>query len=218
MSNAILTNKNLKKISFRDFKKKLFEDRSLQLLLLLNLVTIFFTIRGHWELSTILWIYWFQSVIIGFFNFLRILQLKEFSTEGLEINDQPAQSTKATKIFIAFFFLFHYGFFHLVYSFFLFSDGSAISSLEWKNIFLTALMFFLNHLFSHFYNRPKDTKKQNIGSLMFYPYARIIPMHVTIIFGGLFMGFILPFLLLKTLADVIMHAVEHEVLRRGEVH
>jgi hypothetical protein len=146
------------------------------------------------------------------------LQLKEFSTEGLKINDQPAQATKATKIFIAFFFLFHYGFFHLIYSFFLFSDGRGFSSLEWKYILLTALMFFLNHLFSHFYNRSRDTKKQNIGSLMSYPYARIIPMHVTIIFGGLFMGFILPFLLLKTFADLIMHTMEHEVLRKGEEH
>jgi hypothetical protein len=48
---------------------------------------------------------------------------------------------------------------------------------------------------------------------MFFPYGRIIPMHFTIIFGGWFgaesTGALLIFLVLKTLADVIMHMAEH---------
>lgn len=95
--------------------------------------------------------------------------------------------------------------------------GNAPSLVELKNVFLTALIFFLNHLFSYLYNRPKDTKKQNIGSLMFYPYARIIPMHLTIIFGPACNLSLPLFLLLKTIADVIMHSVEHNVLRKGEL-
>lgn len=94
--------------------------------------------------------------------------------------------------------------------------GNAPNFIELKYIFLTALLFFINHLFSYFYNRPKDTKKQNIGSLMFYPYARIIPMHLTIIFGSSFGGALPLFLVLKTFADAIMHVVEHNVLRKGE--
>jgi hypothetical protein len=51
---------------------------------------------------------------------------------------------------------------------------------------------------------------------MFYPYARIIPMHLTISFGSL-SGDALPlFLVLKTFADATMHIVEHNVLRKGE--
>jgi len=45
---------------------------------------------------------------------------------------------------------------------------------------------------------------------MFFPYARIIPMHLTIIFGMLLgKGAIVLFLTLKTLADMIMHVLEH---------
>lgn len=51
---------------------------------------------------------------------------------------------------------------------------------------------------------------------MFFPYARIIPMHLTIIFGGMFLYlgigsvFVLVlFLGLKAVADLIMHIIEH---------
>jgi hypothetical protein len=94
-------------------QRNLFSDPSLWLLLFSNLVTIFFATKEGWNLSTIMWVYWFQSITIGLFNFIRILQLKEFSTEGFKINGQPAQPTQGTKKFTAFFFLFHYGFFTL---------------------------------------------------------------------------------------------------------
>jgi len=203
-------------------QRNLFGDPSLWFLLLSNLATVFFATKENWNLSTIMWVYWFQSITIGVFNFIRILQLKEFSTEGFKINGQPAQPTQGTKIFTAFFFLFHYGFFHFVYMIFLLTGtftkayGNTPNFIELKYIFLTALLFFINHLFSYFYNRPKDTKKQNIGSLMFYPYARIIPMHLTIILGSFFVSALPFFLILKTFSDAVMHIVEHKVLRKGE--
>lgn len=204
-------------------KRNPFSDPSLWFLLFSNIATIFFAIIESWNLSTIMWIYWFQSITIGFFNFIRILQLKEFSTEGFRINGRPAQPTQRTKISTAFFFLFHYGLFHLVYLIFLLIGPFTMAyenvsgSVESKYILLSPLIFFINHLFSYLYNRPKDTKKQNIGSLMFYPYARIIPMHLTIIFGSSFGGVLPLFLVLKTFADGIMHVVEHNVLRKGEL-
>lgn len=199
-------------------------DLSLWFLLFSNILTILFAIINNWNLSTIMWIYWFQSITIGFFNFVRILQLKEFSTKGFTINHRPAQPTQSTKRFTAFFFLFHFGFFHFAYFIFLLSGtftnvyGNIANFAETKYILLTALLFFVNHLFSYFYNRPKDTKKQNIGSLMFYPYIRIIPMHLTIIFGSSFAIALPLFLILKTIADATMHIVEHNILQKGELH
>lgn len=199
-----------------------FGDLSLWFLLFSNIATIFFAITENWNLSTILWVYWFQSITIGFFNFVRILRLKESSTEGFTINGRPAQLTQGIKLFIAFFFLFHFGLFHFIYLIFLLSGiitkayGNTPNSAEVKYILLTALIFFINHLFSYFYNKPRDTRKQNIGSLMLYPYARIIPMHLTIILGPLFGGALPLFLILKTFADAIMHVVEHKALREGE--
>lgn len=203
-------------------KDNLLNDPSLWSLLFSNLITIFFAITENWNLPTVILVYWFQTIIIGFFNFIRILQLKKFSTEGFNINNQPAQPTQGMKIVTAFFFLFHYGFFHLIYLSFFIKDLSpnthqdVLNSMELKYILLTALLFFVNHLFSYLYNRPKDTKKQNIGSLMFYPYARIIPMHLTITLGSLFGNMLLFFLILKTFADILMHIIEHNILKKGE--
>ncbi len=203
--------------------KKRGSDLSLWFLLFSNIVIIFFAINENWNLSTIMWIYWFQSMIIGFFNFIRILQLKEFSTEGFRINNRPVKDTPAIRKFTAFFFLFHFGFFHFAYLIFLLAEtatneyGNILDVGEIKIIILATLLFFINHLFSYFYNKPIDTKKQNIGSLMSYPYARIIPMHLTMMFGSLFVAALPIFLVLKTLADVEMHNVEHNILRKGEL-
>ncbi|NIP29465.1 MAG: hypothetical protein GTN99_09095 [Candidatus Dadabacteria bacterium] len=58
----------------------------------------------------------------------------------------------------------------------------------------------------------------NIGTMMFFPYARILPMHFTIIFGGSIAKAssksLVLFLVLKTLADLIMHMIEHAQARQ----
>ena len=202
-----------------------FRDRSLWSLLLANGVTILLAMVQNWDVLALMWVYWFQSVMIGFSSFRRIRSLGEFSTTGLKINGRPVAPTEETKNRIAFFFLFHYGLFHLAYFAFLLTfsaggmyngaDGNGLSSADLVYIIPTALLFLANHVYSYFYNKPRDTGRQNIGTLMFYPYARIVPMHFTIILGGFLSGGLLLFLLLKTLADAIMHVVEHRILLRG---
>ena len=84
------------------------------------------------------------------------------------------------------------------------------------------IIFFLNHLFSFWYNKGGfKGKKPNIEKVMLSSYIRIIPMHLTIIFSGIFTisgsinGFelfsisLLFFLTLKTISDLIMHLAEH---------
>jgi Family of unknown function (DUF6498) len=204
----------------------LFQDWSLWSLLLANGVTIVFAVIQDWNVLVLMWVYWLQNIVIGYFNFLRIRQLREFSTEGLVINGHPAEPTQETKNYVARFFLLHYGGFHLAYFIFLLifslngmfgSVGrNALNAADLEYIIPTSLLFLGNHVFSYFYNRPRDTGRQKIGSLMFYPYARIIPMHLTVILGAFLGGGLLLFLLLKTLADAIMHVVEHRVLLKGE--
>jgi hypothetical protein len=184
-------------------------DSPLFFLLLSNIVTICFAVYENWSLMTVLWIYWFQSVFIGLFNFIKIMNLRNFTTDNFEINHRPVEPTNATKRFTAFFFLFHYGFFHFVYMIFLLENDNVPFGL----ILIPCIFFFVNHLFSFAKNFENDAnKKQNIGTAMFFPYARIIPMHLIIVFGLAFTGSIsalLIFLILKTIADLIMHQIEH---------
>ena len=193
-------------------------EKSALFLVLSNIFTIVIALLSHWRLSDVMWIYWGQSVVIGFFNFIRILCLKEFSTEGFRINDRPVAPTKATQRQTATFFAFHYGFFHFIYCIFLFSERADISKPGVLGIVMCVIVFAVNHGFSFKYNLARDlARKPNIGTIMFFPYARIIPMHLTIILGSHFgqrtTGTLVLFLSLKTLADLIMHLVEHRSAR-----
>jgi len=185
------------------------------------LIVILFAIIENWDLLTILFIYWCQSVIIGIFHFFKILNLKNFSTKGVLLNSRPVQSNERTKRSMAIFFLFHYNFFHFGYFIFLFVSPlfRTSSNFSFQDFFVISaiFLFLITHFHSYKHNRESDSnKKQNIGKVFFSPYIRIIPMHITIIFGGfLFMSGSPPittlvlFLLLKTVADVAMHIVEH---------
>lgn len=181
-----------------------------------NLIIIVLAIIQTWDIATVLWVYWMQSIIIGFFQFLRILSLKNFSTENFKINNQPATSTQSTKTFTAFFFAFHYGFFHFIYAIFLFNFFQNDTNFNLQNILIGFGVFFTNHLFSFIHNKISDEKlKPNIGTLMFQPYLRIIPMHLIIILGAMFENQtkLIFFLSLKTLADLIFHILKHKTNR-----
>lgn len=207
-----------------------FSDPSLWFLVVANACTIYYALTEHWSLVVLMLVYWGQSIIIGLFNFLRILQLKNFSTSGFKINWREALATYGTKMFVAFFFLVHYGFFHVIYFIFIFSYFSGVGgwgvapSIPVQASFLaigvSVLIFFINHAFSFFYNRKADESvRRNIGEVMFSPYARIVPMHATILLGfnpafGASGTFALPlFLVLKAVMDVVMHYAEHRKAR-----
>jgi hypothetical protein len=191
-------------------KKRL--DYSLFSLLIVNIVIIIFAIIYSWNFGLLIWIYFFQSVIIGIFSFFRILNLKNYSTEGFRINNAPVKPNKSTKRFSAFFFLFHYGFFHAVYFVFLIAFYLDFLLQNLLIILISSLTFAANHCFSYFYNRKKDLQiKENIGSVMFKPYRRIFPMHIVIIFGSILNAATLTpfFLILKTIFDGLTHRNKH---------
>lgn len=194
-------------------------DWSALSLIATNLLTLVVAVHQKWNPGTVMWIYWGQSVTIGIFNFVRMWTLKKFTTDGLMMNDQPVAPTAAGKRSVSIFFLFHYGFFHMVYAVFLATTATLTRDDAWLVLICTA-GFFVNHWFSYRYNQASDSnRKINIGTLMFFPYARIIPLHLTIITGLLLsksLRALVLFLSLKTVADLIMHAVEHRAFGRAD--
>ena len=206
----------------------LFRDRSLWLLLLANGVTILLAVVQNWNVLALMWVYWFQSIAIGFFNFLRIRHSEEFKVEELTIDGRPVEVTPETENlvarFVARFFLASYGIVLFIYFMLLLvfslsgefgsADGNALNSADLKYILPTALLFLGNHAFSYFYNRMRDTGEQDIVMLMFYPHARVLPMIFAMFLGASLGGGLLLVLLLKTLADAAMHVVEHEIFLR----
>jgi hypothetical protein len=188
-------------------------DLSFFILIVSNLITIIFALKDNWNFFELLLVFWAQSIIIGIFNFARIITLKKFSTENFKINHKSVNTTKATRNLTAFFFLINYGFFHFGYFLFLLRGNIINNQINIIGILFIIGVFFVNHLFSFIFNYKRDSEKvKNIGTVLVFPYARIIPMHTVMIFGMFLANNqtgLLFFLILKTIADVIMHQIEH---------
>jgi hypothetical protein len=139
--------------------------------------------------------------------------------------------SRGVKISTSFFFLFHYGFFHFIYAMFLGSFSSMGisngSEIETKYFLYSTGVFFISYLAEYINSKNETTDElPNIGKMMFAPYARIIPMHLTIIFGG-FLGaagsffsadtnfaIIVLFIGIKTVVDLITHSVSFDFLKK----
>lgn len=198
-------------------------DRAVAGILASNLLTLVLAWWQGWPLASMLWPYWCQSVVIGWFARKRILKLGQFSTEGFRVNGEAVAPTPETKRSTANFFALHYGFFHLAYLVFLVQEGAAsFKAMGVRDVLLIlglALAFWYSHGLSHRDHVAADLRRvPNIGSLMFLPYVRIVPMHLVILFGASQTGGLglLVFGALKTAADVLMHRAEHRWLQRAK--
>jgi hypothetical protein len=201
----------------RQMLREAASDSSLFVLLATNAIVLAVALYLGMSLRSLMLIYWMQSVVIGACHVARILTLERFSVRGASASWGPVEETPRTKRQMAAFFAGHFGFFHLVYLAFLLFPRRADVLAEPMAYVLCGLAFAVNHLFSLRRNVAKDAAGQpNIGTLMFMPYLRIVPMHVMICTGLAFGGSaasIVFFALLKTAADALMHVVEHHFLR-----
>lgn len=217
-------------------------DRALRGIVASNALTLVVALWQDWGLLALLWPFWLQSVVIGVYARRRILALERFSTEGLQLNDQPVAATPEARVQVANFFRLHYGFFHFVYFVFLAAatvggagsggvltvreEGSdvvrafavgTVAPLDWAIFAALGYAFWRSHGASHREHVAADLAgTPNLGTLMMLPYARVLPMHMTLVFGALLgAGAVWLFVVLKTVADVVMHKVEHATLQRA---
>ena len=196
-------------------------SESTRSLLLSNALAAGMALVLHWPIETLLWPYWFQSVIIGWYSRKRVLALKSFSTDGLTMNGQPVPVEPRSLRSVARFFTLHYGFFHAVYLTFLLNKGTPLGVWDWLGVSGVAVSFAISHRQSFQQNLEADARgRPNLGALMFLPYLRILPMHFTITVGHAIGGngaaTVLLFSALKTGADVLMHYANHAVLQKSQ--
>ncbi len=126
---------------------------------------------------TIVWIYMMQSILIGIVHVFKLWFYK-FS--------KPTRPTdwKNPKA-LAVFFLFHYGFFHFVYAFFINPyDANWDLVMQGAAVFGFALII---NTFRHF--KQENSGKYNANDFMFLPYVRVLPIHMAIILGIFFSVF-----------------------------
>lgn len=179
-------------------------------LVLVNAVALGVALAAGWSLADLMPVYWIQNVIVGTSYFARILGLEKFSAANFYLADRSVERLPATKRQTAFFFLAHFGAFHLGYLVFIASEYPGVLHAG-LGLATCGIAFGINDYLSHRYYRELDRQgTPNVVRLMFTPYMRLIPMHLAVVFGAVALDSAegLLFVVLKTVADVVMHYVE----------
>jgi hypothetical protein len=160
-----------------------------------NAIAVVFAVISGLDPAEVVWAYWLESVIIGFFTVLAFGTIALRSFRG-SLPDASAPIGMAT------FFTFHYGMFHAVYFAFLYVlPWFNIADPDYLGIAGIAGILFLSHGYSFATNvlrNPAELEntKENRNRIMNAPYDRIIPMHMTIILSGFLMVPLTPILMI----------------------
>jgi len=186
--------------------KKLATDWGLWMLLIFNLYLLDYYQQHPDEIKTLIFLYWTQSVFIGILTFFELAFSKTSATSVLAPENSMKESF-GSRGCMAFFFLFHYGFFHVGYLIFMFIkiDGHID-----KHFFLIGVAILGIGLLADFIFKKIQTYGQGInpGKVFFTPYVRIIPMHLAILLPEfLHVSNYTIFIALKISMDILMHFV-----------
>ncbi len=180
-----------------------------------NIAAIAIAEWQHWPLVELLWPYWLQSVIIGWYTRRRVLSLRQFSLDENTVV-QPSEAAEAIKRQGAGVFFLFYGFFHVLYLVILVDrtdypatplDLAVIAALG------VAFLFAHRRSYARIIESDRAARPNILAALTLIPVMRVVPMHVTMIvgleLGGT--GAVILFGTLKTLADVLMHWIEQRM-------
>jgi hypothetical protein len=200
------------------------------LLILVNILPILGVIFWGWNASDVIVLYWIENIVVAIYTILRILFAQNPSYNSA-ISEDGKQSVKSygINIFLAIFFIFHFGIFTLVHGVFvgLFAlrNSSFILDRDFTGLFVFFLALLISHGFSFVYNYiiKEEYKNDNSINAMIRPYPRIIILQFTLIFGGIisFVSsdvLIIIFVLMKILFDLSLHHKYHiKLYEDGEV-
>jgi len=174
-----------------------------------------------WDVFPVMFLFWSENVVIGFYNVLRILTCRPEEKVGWLV-----------KLFTVPFFIFHYGGFTIGHGFFIIAlfarhvlvDAPGpkldvlMQTLRQYKLPYAIIALFLSHGYSFIVNYlgKGEYRRYNISMLMKHPYTRIILLHITLVLGGgLVMilkspvaGLVL-LILLKIGLDIRAHIKEH---------
>jgi hypothetical protein len=186
-------------------------------LLLSNAATLAAALVFDWNLGWLLWPYWIQSVIIGWYARRRMLTLAQFSTEGFTSNGRRVGEDEQGKRSTANFFVLHYGFFHAGYLVFLLTRHPVWGLRDMLILAACGISFVLSQRETFAAQHAADLRgRPNLGALMFTPYLRIVPMHLAIILGA-GAGSVAPWLFagLKTASDLLLDGIDRRMAVRS---
>ena len=203
-------------------------------LVVANLIPLWGVVFRGWDAFNIVLLYWSENIVVGFYNILKMAFAKV---------SHPAEHLR--KLFMIPFFSVHYGGFCAVHGSFVLmlfkEDSSFMNNTTWpcffvflqmllnviKHAFLTMSLemryamgaLILSHGVSFVYNYliKGEYAKVELNKLMGSPYARIVIMHLAVLFGAFLtiamgspIGILIILVALKTYLDLIFHMRQHK--------
>jgi hypothetical protein len=196
---------------------KIKDSPSLISLIFVNLIPVYGVLCLHWELFYILFLYWLESAIVGFFTILKIIKAEGKGPSNFQINNESAK--QYSKGFVVCFFIIHYGIFmaaHGVFIFVLFKPKVFYP----QDVLLAFIFLFISHGISYIFNflGKGEYKETSFTQQMMQPYGRILVMHITVILAGFaIVKFsiagpiaLVVMVMLKTGIDLGAHLAEHK--------
>ena len=170
---------------------------SLLSLVLANLLVIFFALKENWSLEFMIWVYFFQNIILGFFWPAKVLTC--------EYDGEYTKKILSLAAFMPEFYATHIG-----YAFILHMMFGDVFRDDFEIICLVAAIFFVSEVISFFTEERRKTPI-TFAEVHFFPFVRVIPMHATLLAGFALQQYnkecysLEIFLVLKMLADIGMY-------------
>jgi len=195
--------------------RKVLTDPSFWILLGVNVWMLYSFEHNPQIFTTLIWLYWTQSVLYGLFNFLDMETVRKADMSGMDIKPLKDMSGKQAARTAGWFFLVHYGGFHFAYFIYLLITKHS-GPFDWdmyKKVIAAFLVFQVINFVQH---KIQDrTRSANIGRMFAIPYLRIVPMHLCILLPAFFHWTNLTvFLVLKIITDMIMYVITNSYYKK----
>ena len=156
------------------------------LLIAANLIPLVGVLFFDWEIFPVMALYWFENVVVGLWNIVKMLTVQP-----------PGGESLGERLFTVLFFAFHYGAFTAGHGMFIASlfapdagGGSQgidlfglIHELLEPGMLLGAAGLFISHGASFFSNfiGAGEFRQLKLSELMHQPYRRVVVLHVALI-------------------------------------
>ena len=187
-------------------------------LVLSNLIPLVGVWFFGWDRWSIVFLYWTESAVIGFYAILKMLLAK----------GPPKKLTRglgAKKPFIIIFFMIHFGGFMMVHlalltgAHVLFATITGLkqsTSDLWNPMLIGGFSMMLSHGYSFITNfrRGREYERVTAGEVMISPYPRIILMQLVSFFCFILFAPEIVMVLFKTVFDAIGHMLERRMFQR----
>ncbi len=183
------------------------------------IVPLLGTLLFDWSLAAILFYYWLENVVVGFYNILKMSKATG-TTSTTRINGKAYSPTRNTKFSLIFFFVIHYGLFTFVHGIFVFTFFG-LPVMSGASFVAGLLSLLLTHGLSYHTNfiGTGEYTKVSPPDLFIYPYPRIAVLHLVILLGAipvLLLGApliaLVILIVLKTFVDLKLQRFEQKKL------